>query len=93
MCLFKGLKKGLNMSKKQICSNCGKVAYPHKTGITTYLCKECLVEKQREDGKKHFIERLNRRYPTFEYVSGNPNNDGMVLLKCKICGEYVERNS
>jgi len=77
------------------CFKCGKKLDIHTKERTKreILCIECTKEKQREDGKKHFIERLNSRYPTFEYVSGNPNCDGIVLLKCKICGEYIQRNS
>lgn len=39
-----------------------------------------------EERKKHFIERLNEKYPNFEYVSGYINSDGWVNIRCKKCG-------
>lgn len=47
----------------------------------------------REQREQHFIERLNKKYPTFEYVSGYVNSECNVLLKCKKCGELLTKKS
>ena len=69
------------MKKCIICGNKTKNNY----------CFTCSVNIKREKGKLRFIERLYEKYPTFEYICGNPNNDGKVVLKCKICGNTFQR--
>ncbi len=46
--------------------------------------------KERE---KHFIKRLNDKFPSFEYVCGYEHSDKPVLLRCKICGYEFERTA
>lgn len=44
-----------------------------------------------KDREKHFIKRLNDKFPSFEYVCGYEHSDKPVLLRCKICGYEFER--
>lgn len=67
---------------------CGKEIRPYRN-----LCKTCYILKQQEEGKQRFIERLKEKAPFFEYVSGNPNNDGIVIVKCTKCGTITQRNA
>lgn len=46
--------------------------------------------KERE---KHFIDRLNKKYPMFEYVSGYTHSDKPVILRCKVCGCEFKRTA
>ena len=77
------------------CSMCGKQLDIHNRERVnkSIRCIDCTRELQREEGKNIFIRRLKDKAPFFEYVSGNPNNDGKVVLKCKICGALTERNA
>lgn len=43
--------------------------------------------------EKHFIERLNDKYPNFEYIKGYTHSECEVLLKCKKCGEVMMKHS
>lgn len=69
------------------CTICGKDFECHKKlSNTKIVCRECTIEKQREEGKQNFIKRLAERYPNFEYVKGYTNSDGWVNIRCKKCG-------
>lgn len=45
----------------------------------------------RTSGFNNYILRLKEKAPTFEYVSGYENDNSKVRLRCKNCGDVIER--
>ena len=76
--------------------------YSSKTNYE--FCDNCRVDKLKKmrnkitndtllDREKQFIERLNKKYPMFEYVSGYEHSEKPVILRCKKCGYEFERTA
>jgi len=43
--------------------------------------------------EKHFVDELNKKIPSLEYISGYNGSESKVLLKCKKCGSDFERTA
>ena len=43
--------------------------------------------------RKKYAEFVSKHYPEFEYVSGSINGDESVTLRCKQCGEAIQKSA
>lgn len=61
---------------------------------STNIARQKMVITQFGDEntrKKKYAEFISKHYPGFEYISGSINSDGSVALRCKKCGEIIQK--
>lgn len=98
-----------NSKVKLYCKRCGKTfertydRLSQKKREGKLCCENCqrqvakrtirTIKDTTKERELQFIERLNKQYPTLEYVGGYKHSDKGILLRCKICGDVFKRTA
>jgi len=82
-----------NPRYEKICSYCGESFKTNKSKqkVCGRECQRYINGSSQRLGETEIIKRFEITFPHFEYISGYRNSESMIRIKCKKCGDILER--